>query len=522
VGAAICGYGTGRLQPTGLRRRFRRTLFCLPLLWHSAAPVAAQSINTAAQPEPPSADARPNPVAEQPPLTLSLQQAIALGMGRSLALRNSSLVLDESRALQGLARARFMPKLDVVGLGTYGQVGTDVGFISNLPAIGDLNFDLGGDGYAVVQNTFVNVGLALTLPLIDFGRGPLQQAARAGVQAAQAEQSEQQRRTRFAIQSSYFNAQLAEALIPVWESALEVSTRLLSDARAIRREGLAARIDTLQAEALVETDRQGLAEARSQREIALSALARNLNLPAGQAVNVAEPLRPLPAWPLSLSASLAKALAQDRPALEALEQQRRAQQAQVQVARAGALPQVGLLLGGGISGDWLNVPVLNTTPRVGVNGNQGPDLPTLSSSGSASGSFYDWGAVISLRQPLFDGGLTRESVALARRRAEQGEVAIELARQTITQQVETFFANHQASGPQMRAAAAAAAAGAEAVRDALLRYRAGVAPITELLIAQRNLQAARSAEAAAIHRWNITRVGLELETGNQGSVSASL
>ena len=522
MGAAICGYGIVRLQPTGLRRRFRRTLFCLPLLWHSAAPAAAQSINTAAQPEPPSAAARPNPVAEQPPLTLSLQQAIALGMGRSLALRNSSLVLDESRALQGLARARFMPKLDVVGLGTYGQVGTDVGFISNLPAIGDLNFDLGGDGYAVVQNTFVNVGLALTLPLIDFGRGPLQQAARAGVQAAQAEQSEQQRRTRFAIQSSYFNAQLAEALIPVWESALEVSTRLLSDARAIRREGLAARIDTLQAEALVETDRQGLAEARSQREIALSALARNLNLPAGQAVNVAEPLRPLPAWPLSLNASLAKALAQDRPALEALEQQRRAQQAQVQVARAGALPQVGLLLGGGISGDWLNVPVLNTTPRVGVNGNQGPDLPTLSSSGSASGSFYDWGAVISLRQPLFDGGLTRESVALARRRAEQGEVAIELARQTITQQVETFFVNHQSSGPQMRAAAAAAAAGAEAVRDALLRYRAGVAPITELLIAQRNLQAARSAEAAAIHRWNITRVGLELETGNQGSVSASL
>jgi outer membrane protein TolC len=502
------------LQPKGLRRRFRRSLFCLPLLLHSAAPVAAQSINTAAQPEPPSANARPKPVAEQPPLSLSLQQAIDLGMGRSLAMRNSSLALAESRALQGLARARFMPKLDLVGLGTYAQVGTDVGFISNLPAIGDLNFDLGGDGYAVVQNTFVNVGLALTMPLIDFGRGPLQQAARAGVQAAQAEQSEQQRRTRFAIQSAYLNAQLAEALIPVWESALEVSTRLLSDARAIRREGLAARIDTLQAEALVETDRQGLAEARSQREVALSALARNLNLPAEQAVSVAEPLRPLPAWPLSLSASLAKALAEDRPALEALEQQRRAQQAQVQVARAGALPQVGLLLGGGINGDWLNVPVLNNTPRVGVNGNQGPDLPTLSSSGSASGSFYDWGAVISLRQPLFDGGLTRESVALARRRAEQGEVALELARQTITQQVETFYATHQASGPQMRAAAAAAAAGAEAVRDALLRYRAGVAPITELLIAQRNLQAARSAEAAAIHRWNISRAGLELETGS--------
>jgi outer membrane protein TolC len=332
------------------------------------------------------------------------------------------------------------------------------------------------------------------------------------VQAAQAEQSEAQRRSRFAIQSAYLNAQLAEALIPVWQSSLQVSSRLLSDARAIRKEGLAARIDTLQAEALVETDRQGLAEALAQRSVALSALARSLNLPPEQALSLSELLRPLPPWPLSLSASLEQAVAH-RPALEALERQRQAQLAQVKVARAGALPQVGLLLGGGINADQLNLPVVNDTPRVSVNGTSAPDLPSLSASGSASGSFYDWGAVLTLRQPLFDGGLTRESVALARRRAEQGEVAIELARQSITQQVETFYAGHQASGPQMRAAAAAASAGAEAVRDALLRYRAGVAPITELLIAQRNLQAARAAEAAAIHRWNLTRVGLELETG---------
>ena len=38
-------------------------------------------------------------------------------------------------------------------------------------------------------------------------------------------------------------------------------------------------------------------------------------------------------------------------------------------------------------------------------------------------------------------------------------------------------------------------------------------PITELLLAQRNLQVSRSAEAAAIHRWNLSRAGLELETG---------
>lgn len=409
-----------------------------------------------------------------------------------------------------------MPKLDLVGVGTFAQVGSDVGFISNVPAIGDLNFDLGGSGYAVVQNTFVNVGLAMKIPVIDFARSPMQQAARADVQAAQADQVEQQRTTRYAIQAAYLNAQFAEALIPVWESALQVSTRLLSDARSIRREGLAARIDTLQAEALLQTDRFGLAEARSQSTVSLSALARSLNLPAGASLSLSEPLSPMPAWPLSLEASLEQAMA-DRPALVVLDQRRRAELARVQVAKASGMPQIGLQLGAGISGDWLNLPVINNTGRVGVSGAPGPNLPAIqtggSSSGSAAGSFYDWGAVVSLRQPIFDGGLTRESVALSRRRAEQGEVAIDLARQAITQQVETFYANHQAAGPQIRAAAAAAKAGEEAVRDALLRYRAGVAPITELLIAQRNLQVARSAAAAAIYRWNLNRVGLELETG---------
>ena len=121
--------------------------------------------------------------------------------------------------------------------------------------------------------------------------------------------------------------------------------------------------------------------------------------------------------------------------------------------------------------------------------------------------------MLTLRQPLFDGGMSRESTALAQRRLEQGQVAIEQAQQAITQNVETWYANHQAAGPQIQAATAAARAGQEAVRDALLRYKAGIAPITELLLAQRNWQLASTARAAAIHRWNLSRAGLVLETG---------
>lgn len=450
--------------------------------------------------------------AATPPLVLSREQALELGLGGSLSLRSQQLTVEENQALVGLARTRFLPKLDLVALGTFAQVNTDIGFISNLPTIGDLNLNLGGDSSALINNTFVNLGLILTMPLLDFGRGPLQQAAKADLQAARAEQAEQQRRSRFDILSRYLAAQVSAAQIPVWESSLALSRRLLSDVNAIRREGLAPRIDTFQAEALLQADLQGLAEAQAQHAIALSALARVLNLPAESRVEAGDPLQPDPAWSRSLSDSISQAIEQ-RPALESLIQLQQAQRARVQLARAGRLPSVGLLLGGGISGDWLNVPNQSVTPNVGGSGGTGGALPALSTSGNASGSFTDWGAAITVRQPLYDGGLTRESIALAQRRAAQAEITVEQAQQAIIQSVETWFATHQAAASQTTAARAAITAGERAVQDALLRYRAGLSPLTELLIAQRNLQLARSAEASAIYRWNLSRAGLELETG---------
>jgi len=451
-------------------------------------------------------------LAATPPLVLSRAQALELGIGGSLSLRAQELTVEENQALVGLARSRFRPKLDLVALGTFAQVKTDVGFISNLPTIGDLNLNLGADSSALINNTFVNLGLILTMPLVDFGRGPLQQAAQADLQAARAAQAEQQRRSRFDILSRYLAAQLSAAQIPVWESSLSVSRRVLSDVNAIRRVGLAPRIDTFQAEALLQSDLQGLAEAQAQHDIALSALARVLNLPAETRVEAGDPLQPDPAWSPSLSDSISQALEQ-RPALESLIQLQQAQRARVQLARAGRLPSLGLLVGGGVSGNWLDIPNQSATPNISGSNGANMTLPTFSTSGSASGSFTDWGAAITVRQPLYDGGLTRESIALAQRRAAQTEITVQQAQQAIIQSVETWFATHRAAASQTRAARAAITAGERSVQDALLRYRAGLYPLTELLIAQRNLQVARSAEASAIYRWNLSRAGLELETG---------
>lgn len=459
----------------------------------------------------PAASAAPAP-AER----LSLQQALERGEAASLGLQDAALAVQESRALEGITASQFLPKLDLVGLGTYTQVGTSTGFISNVPTLGDLNLNIGGQGYAVLQNTFGNLGLALNYMLVDFGRAPLRQAAGATRMAATAGLQEEQRRSRFAITSAYLNLQLADAQLPVWQRAITLSGELLRDARAIRRRGLAARIDTLQAEALLQGDRQGLAEAEAQRTIARSGLARVLNLPPEQVVEASDPLTPGPGWGLDLPASIRAAL-KDRPLLEALNQQRQAQLAQVKAARALVLPRIGLLLGAGYSGDKLAAPVVQNTPTLGVQGVGSVTLPSQSLNASGNGSFYDWGALLTLRQPLFDGGLSRQSMALAQSQADRKAVAQQQAEQLITQSVETFWAGHQAALQQRQAAAAAVRAGELAVRDAQLRYRAGIAPIIEVLIAQRDLQASRSALAAAIHRWNLSRAGLAMETGLEGA-----
>jgi outer membrane protein TolC len=429
---------------------------------------------------------------------LSLAKALEVGLAGSLELRQAAVLVDQADAAVAFSQSRFWPKLDLVGLATSGQVGGNFGFISNVASIGDLNLAISSQGYGVVQNSFANGGLTLSYPLLDFARSPLRQQAKALRQARGADFQEQGRRSRFAITAAYLNLQLTNSLIPVWQRSLELSTALLRDARALRRHGLAARIDSLQAEALVGADRSGLAEAQAQRQIAVSSLARLLDLPADQTLEASDPLRPEPAWPLDLATSLQRSL-QNRPSLRALIEQHQAALAQVQVARAARLPTLGVSLGAGYSGDILNLPVLNASGSA-AQGAGSAALPGLSATGSSSGSFYDWGVVLSLRQSLIDGGATSSAIEGAKQQTRLSAIALEQARQAIVLSVQTWWAQHQAAQVQIEAGRAAVRAAELASRDAQLRYRSAIAPILEVLIAQRDLQAARSSLAVAIQR----------------------
>ncbi|MEI7664648.1 MAG: TolC family protein [Synechococcaceae cyanobacterium ELA263] len=484
------------------------------------APSASRS-PLAAQP-PASAQLPPGAARTSPAdrLGLSLSQVLDQGLAVSLRLVRADRQLARDAALTALNRSLLRPELNLIGLGSYTQVGTSVGVLTNLPTLGDLTLSLQQNGYAVLRNSFGNAGVVFNANLL-----PLRQLAEVAASSSQeaasrASRQESERQARFELVSSYRQLQLSQALVPVWQAALQASTAVAADVQAIHRRGLAAQIDLLRARALQAADRQGLAEVEAQLLAQRQQLAALLDLPLAADPLVAGPLAAVPlavdpiaeqpAWPLNLQDSVEHAL-RGRPLLEALRRQQQSQRSQARAARALLYPSLNLVAGAGYSGDQLSVPQLQQGGR--LNGPQPLPLPNLEQSGAASGSFYNWGAALLLRQPLWDGGRSASSAAVAERQGELLQADEDLARQQIRQDVSRAWASLQGSATAIAAAREAVTAQQRALGDARLRYRAQVDPLTEVLLVQRDLQASRASLLTALTRQAIDWAVLERETG---------
>ncbi len=442
----------------------------------------------------------------------TLAEVLERGLPASPGLERARRELALSEATVDFSRSLRLPRLDLVGSASGTQVGTSIGVVSNLPTIGDLSFGLNQQGYAVLQSLFAGTGVVLSANLLPIGEGWQLAAAGSARQASRLQLSESERQVRWELESSYRDLQLRQALVPVWQAALEGSSALERDVRQIYARGLAARIDVLRVAALRASDQQGLVTAQAQRAAAQGRLAALLGLPGDDLPDAADPIssRPDP-WPLGLEASLRQAL-DGRPLLEALQLQQRASRERAQAARSTLLPSLSLLAGAGINTNTIDVPVLQASGQV-QGGARNLTLPGVDSPGSLRGNFYDWGALLQLRQPLYDGGRAASGAALAEREASVLEADAEVARQRIRTAVVEAWQQLQSSPERIAAAREAVAAGERALRDARLRYLAQVESLTEVLLVQRDLQVARAALLVAETDQGQGQALLRRETG---------
>jgi outer membrane protein TolC len=441
---------------------------------------------------------------------LSLEQALELGLPTAPERQRSRQQQARDQALLDLNLALRRPRLGVVGAASFNQVGSSTGLITGLPTLGDISLGFSQNTYAVLQNSFGNVGLVLDVNLLPLRQGAQVAASRARLRSSRVSSGETDRQVRLDLVTAYRQLQLAQALVPVWQQALQASTALLRDVEALHRHGLVPRIDGLRARALQAGDVQGLAHSQAQLAIARSNLGVRLGLEATDPPEASDPIVTQPAWPLDLQTTLPRSR-ERRPLREALQAQMDAQRQEARAARATLLPSLSLVAGAGYSGNSLAVPVLNNSASL-----QGPvdlALPGTSSSLSGSGSFYNWGVALLMRQPLYDGGSSSAAATAAERERDLLQTDEQLARRRIRQTVVDAWSALQAAPAAIAAGEQAVTAGQRALDDAQRRYRAMVEPLTEVLLVQRDLQAARAALLTSQTRQAIDRAVLERETG---------
>jgi outer membrane protein len=449
----------------------------------------------------------PRPATAQ---TLSLEQVLQQALPTSLRTERARRQLQRDGALVQLNQAQLLPRLNLVGLASYTGVNTSVGLLTNLPTLGDLSFSLPPNGYAELRNSFANLGVLLDADLLPLGRLALLRASREQQRSSAATLEESERQARFELVNGYRQLQLSQALLPVWTQALEGSTALERTVASFLKRGLAARLDLERARALRAADQTGLQQIQARLLADREQLAALMGLASGQELRAADPILEQPPWPLDLAATLEASLRQ-RPLLEALRRQQQAQAQEARAARASLLPSLALVAGFGYSGNRLAVPVLRQGGSLG--GASPLTLPERNANGAASGSFSNWGAALLLRQPLWDGGQAAAAARVAERQADLLAADADLARQRIRQDVSRAWSDLHSSAAAIAAARESVRAGERALRDAQLRYRALVDPLTEVLLVQRDLQASRAALLTSLTRQALDRSVLELETG---------
>ncbi|MEN9540802.1 MAG: hypothetical protein RLZZ459_893, partial [Cyanobacteriota bacterium] len=317
----------------------------------------------------------------------------------------------------------------------------------------------------------------LDYALIDFARTPTVQAARARLNAARNRYANQLRLLQLQVSEAYYQLQQADQNVRIQDAAVRNDLVILRDALDLKIAGLVPRLDVLRRQAIEASDQEALIQAMADRAIARRRLAVLLNLPPQFTPSAADPITPMPRWPLDLEASLLAAY-RGNPELEALLAAREALARQRDAAAAGLLPKLSLFAEAGGGGS--NSTTYNVTPRNG--GCCGTTvLPVQNASG------YDWSVGLSLRWLLFDAGSTAGETRALALRAEATAQEFAAQRDAIRLRLESAFFNHEASLAKLAAARRGVSAALEAFRDVRLRYQTGLSSEVDLSFTQERL-----------------------------------
>jgi outer membrane protein TolC len=290
-----------------------------------------------------------------------------------------------------------------------------------------------------------------------------------------------QRDLRRAVTTAYYRALLTRRIVRTLEDALAESQGFEKRTTLLFQGGEVAQADVVKASAQVAFLQQALNASDLEAKLANQELASFWTLEVTGTLSLADPLGETPPAPEAAAAPAAPFL--KRLEFGLFDAQRRGLQADVRRARAGLLPQLGLVFQYGID---------STGVRIGDRG---------------------YAAFFNLTIPIFDWHKTRSAVEQARLRTQQAETSRAVSERVFSKEYYSALARVKQLFEQIPMAREQARLAEDDLRLSRIRYEGGEGLALDVVTSQNQLAQARSNFYTTMANYLNARADLEVASG---------
>lgn len=327
-----------------------------------------------------------------------------------------------------------------------------------------------------------NTHLQIAWPLYAGGRtGAAIAGARAQIAAARNGDAAARQAVILDVLQAYEGVRAATAQLTVAERARAAAISYLATARKLFSHGTALKSDVLTAQVGLARSRLDERSAHDQLDNARESLRILTGLPEGTALVIGAPARPImPQGPLT---ELQRKAAGANPTLLGLRSRIAGNHAAVSEQEAAYRPSLSLV----VRRDW------------------NARTPGLTASSYTVAGVVSW--------DLFDFGTRRGSVAEATGKLDAAEARARAFMQQLSIRVDRSWRAAREAADRITVTRATVAQAGEAQRILRLRYKQGLATITELLSGEARLEEAEAGLVAARYRERVSRAQLLAELG---------
>jgi outer membrane protein len=404
-------------------------------------------------------------------VSLSLHQAVQLGLKQNPRLLASRIEALESKQSTKIARSAFLPK---ASLGFEEQANR-----LNLATI----FGQDTRPYSVGPYSNVQLGSNFDVPIIAASAWRSYQAQKQREAASQFDADNSQETIASIIVAQYLSLQRSKATERAVQSRIDLAEGLFRLANDELAQGTGTSTDALRANVELHVEKENLVAAQAQTEAYGFGLAQVLGLSQNQRVLATEELSAQEEEVPSEQQSIGDAL-QARPDLNLAEALQRAAVYDRKASTSERLPEFHF------DGFWAQ-----------SGRSPGGALPIYTYQGE-------------MRMPLFTGGRITAEIHRARLNESRTSQLVEDQRNVITEEVRTALTALQAARQELELSTQAVNLSTREVTESRDRFAAGVTNNIEVITAQTSLAQSTDSQIGAMYRLQQSKADLSRARGH--------